>query len=155
MTAANRKRSSIWIVVLTGLWALAAGVAAVTRYFIPKSVGDSFAENLLTLDIAALEATLCDETSLGDIRRDLVQVGGAIPEIVGDGLLLFRAARRALDDAMHVKSRYNVLTGDYTFQYVLDQQVSIGGFRAEAGYTTPEIVLDIRPLFGDAHIEGI
>lgn len=155
MTASTRKRGGIWIVALVALWALVAGAAAVTLYIIPKRVGDSFAQNLLTLDVPALEATLCDGTNLRDIRRDLVQIGGVVPEIVGDGLLSFRAARRALDDAMHVKSRYNVLTGDYTFQYVLDQRVNIGNFRAEAGFATPEISLDIRQEFVDACIEGI
>lgn len=156
--AAPRQRRGIsrWVIGLILLWGLVAAGSALSLYFIPKSTGDSFASNLLDLNIGALEDALCDDTSLRDLRREIARPGGLIAGLLDDGSpLAVRAARRALTDAMHVQSRYNPLTGSYTFQYVLDETISVAGFRADAGFATPEIKLRIQNQFIQACIEGV
>lgn len=153
---ANPKRRGCGIVYLVVIWLLVVALSSLPLYFIPKARGDSFANHLKTLDSDGLTSDICLEADVRQLLGDLTREGGRFG-------VLFAAAfspvsRPALGSALEsvrIESRYDVLSGDYTFRFVLASDVRLGSiFEAEAGIASPDIRVGIRNNFTSACVES-
>lgn len=155
--ATPKKRSSGRLVlILFVLWLLVAAASSVMLYFIPKAKGDSFATNLLRLNADGLVDDACGPEDLRDIGREITSVGSRL----GQALVAVTIGGNPgpviqnITDDLSIESDYNILTGRYTFRFASDSDVSVLGFRAEAGFETPEITIHIRNSFTSACVES-
>ncbi len=137
----------MWYGLLLVFLAIIALLVSIPVYFIPKNIGDNFAQGLTTLDLDKMEAELCQGQTLNQFRRDLAQNGDRVilqvSRLLGGGAL--RDIGQALAaGALRYESSYNILTSDYTFNFVIGSQINLVGFSAQAGTESPDITIHIR-----------
>lgn len=137
----------MWYGLLLLFFAIIAALISIPVYFIPKNVGDNFAEAFTTLDLENMENELCDGQTLAQFRRDLAQNGDRIfvqvSRLLGGGALR-DIGQAVAAGALRYESSYNILTSDYTFNFVVGTQINLVGFSAQAGTKTPDITIRIH-----------
>jgi hypothetical protein len=131
------------------LMLLVAVVAlGVVLYTMPRSKGDAFVNDLLKVDVAAMSAHLCPDTTLAQVIGVLAGSGGEI----GNALALLTGApigipgRETIARTLISEAAYYPFTGAYVFRLKIAQSIEIGGFRLEAGASSPEMTLFIGRL---------
>lgn len=132
------------LLLILGLLLMSGMVLSIPLYFIPTAVGDRFATALVELDIAGIEARLCDDTDLSDLRASIAATGGDLTQSIARLLGAGELVRSIIAGSIQIETEFNVFTGRYRFTLLLGDDINIVGFRATAGLSSPEITLQIR-----------
>ncbi len=131
----------LWIIILFVI----IGAIVLLIFLIPRGGGDAFVADLLRLDIPAMEARLCDGTTLTDITGILSASGDNLSAFLAQGLgaPIELPGREQLLQALSPDAAYYPFTGAYVFHVKLVREIDILGFKLAAGLRSPDFTLTI------------